>query len=113
MNGSRTLACLLALVVLTPASATRAADMVLLQHTLPLDQAGGAFLQIDRDRLVSVNVKKLNKGSFEHSVSIILDTQPPSGFAVYCVDVAAARQVLDALRPGGPTFLDVTARCRL
>ena len=42
-----------------------------------------------------------------------LDAQPPVTLSLRCIDQAAARQLVDALRPGGPALLDVTGRCRL
>jgi hypothetical protein len=86
------------------------ADTLLLQQAVPADQAGNAFLLIDRARLVLVQARK-EKG-LEHTLEITLTGEPPIEVSLRCVDQAAARQMLDALRTPGLPLLDVTARCR-
>ncbi|MEK0084486.1 hypothetical protein [Benzoatithermus flavus] len=115
MSGSaplpRPLAAVVAAATLAAPSPVRAADMLLLQQTLQPDQPGTAFLQIDRDRLVLARARK-EKG-FEHTLELTLMGEPPLVVTVRCIDQAATRQLLDALRPGTLPQLDVTARCRL
>jgi hypothetical protein len=113
MNGSSTLGHVLAATAALafPPLTARAADMLLLQQIVQPDQSGTAFLQIDRARLVLARAKK-QKG-FEHTVELTLAGEPPLSVMVRCIDQAATRQLLEALRPGGPPQLDVTARCRL
>lgn len=115
MNGSgpllRSLAAVVAAAALAAPAPGRAADMLLLQQTLQPDQPGTAFLQLDRDRLVLARARK-EKG-FEHTLELTLTSEPPLVVTVRCIDQAATRQLLDALRPNGPPQLDVTARCRL
>jgi hypothetical protein len=93
------------------ATAARAQDTILLQQTLLPDESGIAFVLIDRTRLLVVRVKK-EKGT-AHVVEVTLAAEPPFTFSLRCVDQAAARQVVDALRAGGPAMLDVSGRCRL
>jgi hypothetical protein len=100
------------LAVLPGASPPARADTLLLQQAVPADQAGTAFLLIDRARLVLVRARK-EKG-LEHTLEVTLTGEPaPVTVSLRCVDQAATRQVLDALRTPGLPLLDVTARCRL
>jgi hypothetical protein len=110
MRHPRLLAGLLVVGASPPGPGAHAADMVLLQNVVP-DQAGIAFLMIDRERLVTVRARK-EKG-FEHVVEITLVAEPVVTLSLRCVDQAATRQVLDALRPRGAPTLDVSGRCRL
>jgi hypothetical protein len=112
MADFRVPACLAAAMTLgASCPSARAADILLLQQTVPPDQPGTAFLLIDRDRLLLARAKK-EKGS-EHTVEVTLAGEPPLTLTLRCIDQAAARQLLDALRANGPAQLDVTARCRL
>jgi hypothetical protein len=107
MKGSLAVASALALIL--PAAA-RAGDVLLLQQALEPDRPGTAYVQLDRDRVVLV--RALKQRDLEHTVEITLAGEPPSAVTVHCIDPAATRQLLDALRPGGPPILDVTARCK-
>ena len=89
----------------------QAQDAVLLQQSLQPDEAGLASVLIDRHRLLLVRMKK-EKG-VQHVIEVVLDAQPPVTLSLRCIDQAAARQLVDALRPGGPAILDITGRCRL
>jgi hypothetical protein len=91
--------------------ASHAADTVILQQNILPDQAGVAYLMIDRERLLFVEVTKAE--GFEHTLEIALAAEPVVRISIRCIDQATARQVLDALRPGGAAVLDVSGRCRL
>lgn len=93
------------------ATPAQARDLLLLQQTLLPDEAGTASLLIDRDRILLVRGKKA-KGTAQ-LVEVILTAQPPLTVELHCVDQAAARQLIDALRLGGPVTLDVSGRCQL
>lgn len=100
-----------ALALLATAPAARAApDPVLIQQAVEPTKAGGVLLQIDRNRIATVVVDKT--AGAEHVVSITMDRDQKPRFVLRCVDFAAARSVLDALRLDGPPMLDVTGRCR-
>ena len=99
------------LVWIAAAVPARAQDAILLQQSLQPDESGLASVLIDRHRLLLVRTKK-EKGA-QHVVEVTLDAQPPVTLSLRCIDQAAARQLVDALRPGGPALLDVTGRCRL
>jgi hypothetical protein len=111
MRHPRLLAGLLVVGASPPGPGAHAADMVLLQQNVVPDQAGIAFLMIDRERLVAARARK-EKG-FEHVLEITLMAEPVVTLSLRCVDQAATRQVLDALRPRGAPTLDVSGRCRL
>lgn len=98
-----------ALAALAPA-ARAAPDTVLLQQAVEPTKAGGVLMQIDRNRIATVVVDK-TVGA-EHVVSITMDRDQKPRFVLRCVDLAAARSVLDALRQDGPPILDLTGRCR-
>lgn len=98
------LAALLALFALP------ARGELLLQQSVPADQAGVTKLAIDRARIVLVRVRQ-EKGPAQ-IVEVTLATEPVTTLTLRCVDPAAASQLLDALRGAGPPVLDVTARCR-
>ena len=86
-----------------------AADMLLLQQTLPPGTEGTTDVMIDRERVAAVRVEQEDDGS---RVQVTLD--PEGELRLRCADLAAARQVLEALRPGnGLASLDLTGRCRL
>jgi hypothetical protein len=102
---------LLFLALLSGSVPAARADALLLQQAVPADQAGNVFLLIERARLVLARVRK-EKGR-EHALELTLAGEPTVTVTLRCVDQAAARQVLDALRaPPGVPLLDVTARCR-
>jgi hypothetical protein len=111
MRRSHLLVGLLAIGASPLGPEAQAADMVLLQQNVVPDQAGVAFLMIDRDRLVAVRARK-EKG-FEHVIELTLVAEPVATLSLRCVDQAATRQVLDALRPRGTAALDISGRCRL
>ena len=96
---------------LAATSPSRAADTVVLQQSVLPDQTGLAYLMVDRDRVLFVEVRKAE--GFEHTLEITVAAEPVVRLSPRCVDQAAARQVLDALRPGGAAVLDVSRRCRL
>jgi hypothetical protein len=96
---------------LAAAPASHAADTVVLQQNVLPDQAGVAYLMVDRDHLLFAQVTK--EEGYEHVVEAALAAEPVVRLSLRCVDQAAARQVLDALRPGGAAVLDVSGRCRL
>jgi hypothetical protein len=101
----------LALSLVGRAPAARAApDMVLLQQAVEPTKAGGVLMQIDRNRIATVVVDK-TVGA-EHVVSITMDRDQKPRFVLRCVDLAAARLVVEALRQDGPPNLDLTGRCR-
>jgi len=111
MRVAPTASLLPALVTIATASAALAApDPVLLQQAVEPTKAGAVLMQIDRNRIAAVVVDKT--AGAEHVVSITMDQNQKPRFVLRCVDFAAARSVLDALRVGGPTMLDVTGRCR-
>ena len=87
-----------------------AADSVLLQQTVQAEQAGRPWMMVDRAAVTSVVVEKGQ--DLGHRVSITFHPESRPRFIIQCNDPASSREVLDALRPGGPAFLDVTARCR-
>lgn len=93
------------------AAPAQARDLLLLQQTLLPDETGTASLLIDRDRILLVRGKKA-KGAAQ-LVEVILTAQPLLTVELRCVDQAAARQLIDALRLGGPATLDVSGRCQL
>lgn len=103
-------ALLAALLAIGPA-ATAMADQLLLQQILPVDQAGRAFLLVDRLRIGHVVATK--ESGQAHRITIHLATEPPVEIAFTCNDQAITTQVLQALRPGAIATLDVTGRCRL
>jgi hypothetical protein len=105
------LAAVASVACLAASSASHAADPVVLQQAVLPDQTGLAYLAVDRDRVLFVEVRK-EKG-FEHTLEVALAAEPVVRLKLRCVDQAAARQVLDALRPGGAAVLDVSGRCRL
>jgi hypothetical protein len=96
---------------LAATSPSRAADTVVLQQSVLPDQTGLAYLMVNRDRVLFVEVRRAE--GFEHTLEITLAAEPVVRLSLRCVDQAAARQVLDALRPGGAAVLDVSGRCRL
>ncbi len=93
------------------ATPAQARDPLLLLQTLLPDEAGTVSLLIDRDRVLLVRGKQA-KGAAQ-MVEVTLTAQPPVTVEIRCVDQAAARQLIDALRLGGPATLDVSGRCRL
>lgn len=99
------------LISLAAAVPAWAQDAILLQQGLRPDEAGLASVLIDRHRLLLVRTKK-EKG-VQHVVEVTLEAQPPVTLSLRCIDQASARQLVDALRPGGPALLDLTGRCRL
>lgn len=98
-------------LILAGNTAFAQADMVLLQQSLPGDAAGNPFLLVDRSRISHVTVTK--EASLAHHLTIHLATEPPVEIELTCNDEAITRQVLDALRRGALTTLDLTGRCRL
>ena len=96
--------------MLLAGAAQAAPDMVLLQQTLEPNRAGGALIMLDRNRVATVTVDKAQGP--EHTVSITMDRDQKPRYVLRCVDVGAARQVLDGLKNGGPPQLDITGRCR-
>ncbi|MDW8371057.1 MAG: hypothetical protein RMK81_12350 [Geminicoccaceae bacterium] len=96
------------LVGALPAAA--APDPVQIQQVVEPTRAGGVLLQIDRNRIATVVIDK-SQGQ-EHIVSITMDRDQKPRFVLRCIDLAAARLVLDALRADGVPVLDVTGRCR-
>lgn len=90
--------------------ALAAPDPVQLQQVVEPNRAGGVLLQIDRNRIATVVVDKT--AGQEHVVSITMDRDQKPRFVLRCVDLAAARLVLEALRVDGPPSLDLTGRCR-
>ena len=91
-------------------AAIAAPDTVLLQQTLEPNRAGGALILIDRNRIATVTVDKAQGP--EHAVSITMDRDQKPRFVLRCVDIAAARLVLEALKNGGGPQLELTGRCR-
>jgi hypothetical protein len=90
---------------------SHAADPVVFQQNVLPDQTGVAYLMVNRDELLFAQVTK-GEG-YEHMVEVALAAEPVTRLKLRCFDQAAARQVLDALRPGGAAVLDVSGRCRL
>jgi len=93
-----------------PVSTALAADMLLLQQTVLPEESAPVLLQIDRERLAVAQVRKDRQKVF--LVEITLVGQPAIVLTVRCQDLAGARQLLDALHPGGSSTLDVSGRCR-
>lgn len=85
-------------------------ELLLLQQSVPADQAGVTTLAIDRARIALVRARQ-EKG-LAQIVEVTLATEPATTVTLRCVDPAAASQLLDALRGAGPQVLDMTARCR-
>ena len=98
-------------VVMLTAAPAQARDPLLLQQALLPDEAGTAFMMIDRDQVMLVRGKK-TKG-IAQVVDVLLNAEPPLTLELRCIDQAAASQVIEALRRGGPATLDVSGRCRL
>ncbi|MCS6877284.1 MAG: hypothetical protein N2038_03605 [Geminicoccaceae bacterium] len=90
--------------------ARAAPDPVQLQQVVEPNRPGGVLLQIDRNRIATVVVDKT--AGQEHVVSITMDRDQKPRFVLRCVDLAAARLVLEALRVDGPPNVDLTGRCR-
>ena len=88
-----------------------AGDLLQLQQILQPGAAGRTFVLIDRARISSILVER-GTGT-EQTIAITLDPESKPRFSFRCIDEAAVRQLLDALRPGGMQILDVTSRCRL
>ena len=98
--------CAALLVLALPCAA---ADTLLLQQTARPNEAATLALVVDRDRLASA---RLRQGAGPpYLVELTLATQPVTGLAIRCQDLAGARQVLDALRTRSPATLDVSGRC--
>jgi hypothetical protein len=99
-----------ALALAQPAGA---ADMLLLQQRLEGEKDAAAFVMLDRERISLVRVTR--RSGFEHRVEVTLDPEDDPQLELRCADLAAARQVLEALRPGaaGPVEIDLTGRCRI
>lgn len=97
-------------VALVAVPAAAAPDPVQIQQVLEPTRAGGVLLQIDRNRIATVVIDK-SQGQ-EHVVSITMDRDQKPRFVLRCVDLAAARLVLDVLRADAAPVLDVTGRCR-
>lgn len=93
------------------ATPAQARDPLLLLQTLLPDEAGTASLLIDRDRVLLVRGQQARGAT--QTVEVTLTAQPPATVEIRCIDQAAARQLIDALRLGGPATLDVSGRCRL
>ena len=104
--------CLVRLAAVVPMllAASAHGEMLMLLQNLPVDQAGTRSLLLDRTRIVLVRARQ-EKGQGA-AVEVVLATQPPMTTLLRCVDRAAADQLVDFLRAGGPGILDVTARCR-
>jgi hypothetical protein len=90
--------------------AARATDLLLLQQTVLPDETAPVLMQIDRQRPAVAQVRKDKQKAY--LVEITLVGQPAIVLSVRCQDLAGARQLLDALRPGGSSTLDVSGRCR-
>ncbi len=104
------LAALLGTIALTRDAS--AADMLLLQQRPEGEKDVAAYVMLDRERISLVRVTRRN--GLEHRVEVTLDPEDDPRVELRCADLAAARQVLDALRPGaGPAELDLTGRCRI
>jgi hypothetical protein len=87
-----------------------AGDMLLLQRTAPPDEAASPVLLVDRDRVV---LARIRQGADPRlTVEVTLTGEPNLAVSVSCEDLASARQVLEALRPRGPSTLDVSGRCQ-
>jgi hypothetical protein len=99
-----------ALALAQPAGA---ADMLLLQQRLEGEKDAAAFVMLDRERISLVRVTR--RSGFGHRVEVILGPEGDPQLELRCADLAAARQVLEALRPGaaGPVEIDLTGRCRI
>ena len=95
-----------------PLAGATAADMLLLQQRLEGEKEGAAYVMLDRERVSLVRVTR--RSGFEHRIEVMLDPEDDPQLELRCADLAAARQVLEALRPGaGPAELDLTGRCRI
>lgn len=98
-------------VAMLIAAPAQARDPLLLRQALLPDEAGVAFMLIDRDQVMLVRGTKA-KG-IAQVVEVLMAAEPTLTLELRCIDQAAASQVMEALRPGGPATLDVSGRCRL
>jgi hypothetical protein len=90
-----------------------AADMLLLQQTPAPGEEGAVDVLLDRARVSLVRVERRDDDGQEHRVEVTLAPEDDPVLRLRCADLASARQVLEALRPGsGLASLDVTGRCR-
>ena len=98
---------------LAPAQPAAAADMLLLQQRLEGEKEAATFVMLDRERISLVRVTR--RSGIEHQVEVTLEPLGEPQLELRCTDLAAARQVLEALRPGaaGMAELDLTGRCRI
>jgi hypothetical protein len=110
-TGVRPFLLLLGALGVAGALPAAAADLLQLQQTLQPGTAGRTYVLIDRSRISSVQVER-GTGT-EQTITVTLDPESKPRFTFRCIDEAAVRQLLDALRPGGMQVLDVTSRCRL
>lgn len=109
MHVPRLIACSASLATLLTVTPGETAELILLQRNIAPDVSGTTFLMLDRNRILLVRVRK--EEGLEHQIEIGLAAEPTITIKLRCIDPAVTRQVLDALRTGGPPVLDVTARC--
>jgi hypothetical protein len=106
-------ATLAAAALASAAGPAGAADMLLLQQTPAPGEEGAVDVLIDRARVSLVRIERRDDDGQEHRVEVTLAPEDDPVLRLRCADLAAARQALDALRPGsGLASLDVTGRCR-
>jgi hypothetical protein len=99
----------LIVVAFVMAKPVAAADLVVLQQSIPADRTGRPFLMLDRERISAVMVERSD--AFRHRIAITMDPEREARFIITCMDEASTRLVLDALRGGGPPAVDLTQRC--
>lgn len=102
----------LTMAMVLAATRASAADMLVLQARTEGEGKGAVLVMLDRERVSLVRVAP--RGGTEYRIEVTQDPEDDPAVEIRCADLAAARQVLEALRPGaGPAELDLTGRCRI
>jgi hypothetical protein len=67
------------------------------------------IMLVNRERVAVAQLRQAAKNGYVLEVTLV--GEPNVTLRVTCQDVAAGRQVVDALRPRGVATLDVSGRC--
>jgi hypothetical protein len=108
-GGEMTQGWLIVAASMAGAAPVSAADMLLLQQTVLPDESAPVIMLVDRERVAVAQLRQAAKNGYV--LEVMLVGEPNVTLRVTCQDVAAGRQVVDALRPRGVATLDVSGRC--